>query len=311
MATALVAIEEAELDESAVVSSSAASIGAGGLDLGAGQRYSVEALLYIMLLTSSNDAAEALAEHVAGNEAAFVAEMNALVKRLDLADTHFVTPHGLDQTGHVSSAYDLAVLGSAVLDNPVLARIVGSSRAQVTGSGGTVALQNRNLLLDSYIGATGIKTGFTSGAGNVLVASAEREGRRLVAVAMGSADAAADAAALLDFGFARLARAPLVKAGTPVGAIVFDPGGATQVTAAVTIRGMAHPDSLELRWVPEGAKGSVAPGQRVGTVIVTSGEREVARIGALATEPIELDEPAGPARWLEALLSWGGSVIGP
>lgn len=202
--TALVTVEEVDLDEEVVVSTGAAATGGGGLDLMPGDRYSVAALLHALLMTSSNDAATALAEHVAGSQEAFVAEMNETLDRLGGEDSTFVTPHGLDTPGHEASAADLAMAGAALLENPVLEHIVGRREAEITGSGGTQLLENTNLLLDRYPGAIGIKTGSTALAGEVLVGAAERGGETVVAVAMQSTASFDDVAELLDFGFARV-----------------------------------------------------------------------------------------------------------
>lgn len=207
MATALVVRRSTDLAEEVTVSESAAATGGGGLDLLLGDTYSVEALLHALLMTSSNDAAAALAEHVAGSQEAFVAEMNDLLDELGATDTTFVTPHGLDTPGHEASARDLATLGERLLADPVLAAIVATEETTVGGSRGPQELVNTNLLLEGYRGAVGVKTGETALAGQALVGAAERGGELVIAVAMQSTDAAGDAEALLDFGFAKLERA--------------------------------------------------------------------------------------------------------
>jgi D-alanyl-D-alanine carboxypeptidase (penicillin-binding protein 5/6) len=217
MVTALVTVARAGPDEVVGVSSRAASTGGGGLDLQAGDRYTVEALLYALLLSSSNDSAVALAEHVAGSEDAFVAAMNDFAQGLGARHTHFVNAHGLDTPGHYSSARDLARIAVALLRRPLLAEIVGASAAVIRAPAGSVEVENRNVLLESYTGAIGVKTGYTAGAGDTLVAAARRHHRLLVAVAMGSVSAAGDAAALLDYGWRRLARTLLIRASAPLG----------------------------------------------------------------------------------------------
>ena len=207
IATALVVVRAADLDEQVTVSEGAAAAGGGGLDLVAGDVYSVGDLLHALLMTSSNDAAAALAEHVSGTQDAFVAEMNDLLDELGARDTTFLTPHGLDTPGHAASARDLALLGARLLEHPVLAATVATEETTVEGSPGPQELVNTNLLLDAYEGAVGIKTGETALAGQVLVGAAERRGELVVAVAMHSSDAASDVAALLDYGFAEVARA--------------------------------------------------------------------------------------------------------
>ncbi|MGH2820092.1 MAG: D-alanyl-D-alanine carboxypeptidase family protein, partial [Actinomycetota bacterium] len=206
MATALVVLRDADPSEVVTVSGAAAATGGGGLDLEPGETYTVEALLEAMLLTSSNDAAVALAEHVTGSAGAFVEDMNVLAGRLGARDTHFVTPHGLDVAGHHSSAADLALIARRLLADDLLAEIVATAGTSIEGPRGLIPLENRNPLLEGYGGALGVKTGYTALAGNVLVAAARRGGRTVTTVAMDSIDAAEDSRALLDHGFARLRR---------------------------------------------------------------------------------------------------------
>jgi D-alanyl-D-alanine carboxypeptidase (penicillin-binding protein 5/6) len=253
MLTALVVAHRAELHDGVEVSAAAASVGGGGLDLTTGEVWSVEALLYALLLTSSNDAAVALAEHTAGSESAFVALMNRAARRIGATRSHFVTPHGLDRPGHHATARDLATIAARLLSDPALRSIVATPKKVVEGPGGAVELLNRNVLLKGYPGAIGVKTGFTSAAGDVLVAAAQRGGRRLMAVALGSEDAARDCRRLLERGFTRLARSALVSEGEPIGWLVFDPGGAVPATAGETVRGLAARAALNVSFRPHPA----------------------------------------------------------
>ena len=231
MVTALVTVRSVDLDDKVTVSSYAGATGGGGVDLVAGERYTVDALLHALLMTSSNDAAVALAEHVAGSEPAFVDEMNGLLEELGAENTTFVTPHGLDAPGHLASASDLATIGLEVLEEPALARIVATPRATIHGSQGTRSLENTNALLETYRGAVGIKTGMTSLAGEVLVAAARRDEHLVVAVAMGSTDAAEDGRALLDFGFDAHALEALLPAGEALLAAGDSVAGAVEVVS--------------------------------------------------------------------------------
>jgi D-alanyl-D-alanine carboxypeptidase (penicillin-binding protein 5/6) len=151
------------------------------------------------MLRSGNDAAVAVAEHVAGSEAAFVDRMNDAADDLGLEDTDFINASGLTNSpAHHASPRDLAVLAAAAMDDPRFAEIVGVRRADLPGLG---TLETRNLLLNRYDGATGVKTGYMSAAGLCLVASATRDGRDLYAVVLDSDDTFADTAELLDQGF--------------------------------------------------------------------------------------------------------------
>lgn len=300
MVTALVALENLDLRDVVGVPRAVLSIGGGTLDLRPGERYMVEDLLAAMLLDSSNDAAIALAHAVSGSEEAFVTVMNSFVDDLGLADTSFVTSHGLDEPGHYSSASDLAAIARVVLADDVLARIVATRRATVPTSQGRRRLDNRNALLDTYRGAVGVKTGYTIAAGNVLVAAARRNGRTLIAVVMGSTDSFADAAALLDRGFARLARAVVAREGRPAAALVFDLHGSTPVGLAETVRGPFHPDSVTFGFSPDrGLTLPVTRGQSVGMIELMVDGRVVDRVEALALA----DVPAPEASWATTFFS--------
>lgn len=310
MTTALVVRAATSPDEQVLVSGAASATGGGGLDLHAGEAFSVEALLYALLLDSSNDAAVALAEHVSGSHGAFVAEMNLTARELGATETHYVTAHGLDMPGHGSSARDLALIAAELLGDPLLARIVDSARAKIEGPRGTVLLENRNLLLEGYPGATGVKTGFTAGAGNVLVASAERHGRRLIAVAMHSEDAATDAAALLDLGWERLARTVILPRGTSVGALVFDQG-ATEVIAAAPVRDSVSSDEVAYRFDPREALSTpLAPGDVVGEVVVTSGGGTLETVDAIATGSVQPTRGSWTSGAFSGLLGVVGRLMG-
>jgi D-alanyl-D-alanine carboxypeptidase (penicillin-binding protein 5/6) len=309
MTTALVVREHAAGDEPVLVSATAAATGGGGLDLQTGQIFTVEGLLYALLLDSSNDAAVALAEHVAGSHEAFVGDMNAMVRGLGATDTHYVTAHGLDMPGHGSSARDLALIAGAVLDDPVLARIVGSSTAQIEGPAGTISLENRNLLLEGYAGATGVKTGFTADAGNVLVASAERGGRRLIAVAMHSVDATVDARALLDYGWGRLARTVMLQQGTEVAALVFDQGS-TRVVAATSVRGADPQDELTYEFLPSATVSvPLSAGDVVGRVAVMADGQRVDTVDALAVGSVVPDQGSWADDIFAGLLRTVGELV--
>lgn len=174
------------------------------IGIGSGDSLSLEDALYGLLLNSGNDAGMAIAESVGeGSIPRFVGWMNELARRLGLAETQFLNPHGLDQAGHVSSAYDMAIIGRAVMRDPVLSRIVGERRRVVEGPPRWL-FQSTNRLLGSYPGADGVKTGYDTLAGPCLVGTAARDGRRAIAVVLNSSRPASDTAVLLDAAFADL-----------------------------------------------------------------------------------------------------------
>ncbi|MDP9068098.1 MAG: D-alanyl-D-alanine carboxypeptidase [Actinomycetota bacterium] len=320
MMTALLTVEGAEMGDLVRVPADAAAVGGGGLDLEAGDVFSVRDLLYALLLDSSNEAAAALASHVGGDIDRFVRDMNRAAAALGAEDTSFANPHGLDEPGHVSTAYDLVLIAQDLLATPELARIVTTPRRAIATPEGRVTVENRNLLLESYRGAIGVKTGRTLGAGEVLVAAAERGPRRVIAVAMRSVDAASDSRRLLDLGFARLrllekraaARTSvLVAERERVGSLVFDPGGATGIVAGAEVTGPASAaDQVAITFTPsDDLLLPLDAGQEVGTLEVAVGDA-VQTIPAVAEDAVALDPPSWGALALSGLLRTAATVIG-
>ncbi|MDP8970622.1 MAG: D-alanyl-D-alanine carboxypeptidase, partial [Actinomycetota bacterium] len=213
--TVLLALEAGTLDDTVTVSSTADRTddvaGAASLGLRAGERVPVSSLLAGLVLRSGNDAAIAVAEHVAGSQEAFVARMNARAAELGMEQTRFLNPTGLtDDVGHHASPLDLAVLAETAMRHREFARWAAARTMDVPGIG---TLRNRNELLFDYPGLTGVKTGFTALAGQCLIASATRGGRTLYAVVLDSDDSFGDVAALLDHGFTDYRQALPLAAG--------------------------------------------------------------------------------------------------
>ena len=202
--TALVAEERADPSEIVDVQVNSAllnaSTGSSVMGLEPGQQLSMRDLLYGLLLPSGNDAAIAIAQHVGGTEAAFVSLMNSEAQELGLPNTHFVNPHGLDQAGLYTSAFDIAVLGRELLARPALATIVGTPTYQPAWDGPPI--WNANQLLYDYPESLGVKTGYTADAGQTMVAAAERDGRTVIVSVLGAWDRYADAVGLLEWAFA-------------------------------------------------------------------------------------------------------------
>lgn len=203
--TAIVALEHAELNRQISVTPAATAAEPNLMGLTAGETLPLLALLYGLMLDSGNDAAEAIARGLYAR-GQFVQLMNDQVAALGLRDTYFANPSGMDDPDQYSTAYDLAVIGAYALRNPTLRQIVGAKRyvvESVRGEHGWYGPTNLNGLLSTYPGAIGIKPGWTAAAGYTLVGAAERQGTTLLAVVLDSKRHFSDAAALLDFGFAR------------------------------------------------------------------------------------------------------------
>ncbi len=200
--TALVCLEHADPNEAVGVKPSHCLVEGSSMGLRAGLRYTVHDLLLGLLLASGNDAALALADHVAGSEAAFVRLMNRRAGELGLSRTHFANPQGLDAAGHYSSARDLAGLMLACMERADFRSLTALPSAEVNGE----LLLNHNRLLSSCPGCVGGKTGYTGKAGRCLVSCCERDGLRLVCVTLSDPDDWRDHCALYDWAFRSYAR---------------------------------------------------------------------------------------------------------
>ena len=240
--TALLVLEAGHLDDVVTIPEEAVfaprDYGASSsLGLIEGERLTVRDLLYGMLLGSANDAAVALAIHEAGSTEAFVHRMNQRARELGMHATVFFSPNGLDDRGH-ASARDLVTLTRAAYDTPGFATIVDTEVRRMPGPDGTQrSIQNRNVMLWLYPGAMGAKTGFTAGAGYCLDATAQRDGRRLVAIVLGApSDAFSDAAALLNYGFEAFEHHTFIRLGDPAGEVAIR-GGTVPVIAGGHDRG--------------------------------------------------------------------------
>jgi D-alanyl-D-alanine carboxypeptidase (penicillin-binding protein 5/6) len=209
MMTALLAVEETHGDEHVVASvDSREMIGSSLMGIVPGMEVSVRDLLFGLMLPSGNDAAIELARLVGGSESAFVDRMNERADELRLANTHFANPHGLDEAGHYSSAYDLAMIAREAMANDEFREVVAAPYYAIPWAQNW-GMANGNSLLASYPGADGVKIGWTNSAGWTFVGSATRDGHRLIAVVLDTPDRDADAATLLDWGFSTYSWRPV------------------------------------------------------------------------------------------------------
>lgn len=184
--TAIVVIENCNLNDTIEVSKKAASTGGSRLGLKTGDKITVKDLLYGLMLVSGNDAAVALAEHVGGDIQGFANLMNNKANELGLTNTHYESPHGLDSDGHYTTAYELAKLADYALKNETFFKIVGTKNYTVTINGYSKSLSNTNELLGTLNGIYGVKTGFTNGANRCLVTSCKRGDMDIICVVLGA-----------------------------------------------------------------------------------------------------------------------------
>ena len=213
--TALVVCEQCNVLDRVQIPQEAVGVEGSSMYLQAGEILTVQELLYGLMLHSGNDAAVALAIYCGGTVEGFVALMNDKARSLGLENTHFENPNGLDNENHYSSARDLAVLTAYAMENEIFAKTVSTRQIQVGGR----QLTNHNKLLWRYDGADGVKTGYTKAAGRVLVSTAVRGGRRLVAVTINAPDDWNDHTKLLDYGFSQFAVKTLVSRDQMVGSL--------------------------------------------------------------------------------------------
>ena len=290
------AIDSGQLTYDTVVTASAhaASMGGSQIWLKEGEQMTVDEMLKAVCVVSANDCAVALAEQIAGSEAAFVERMNARAAELGMADTVFRNATGLPAEGHVTSAYDIALMSrELILHHPDIREF--TTIWMDTLRDGAFTLSNTNRLVRDYQGSTGLKTGSTDAAGYCLSATAERDGMELIAVVLKSPTSAQrfeSAKALLNYGFASYA---LVEA---VPERVLPPIPVTLGTAdfvqpvlgegreLLLEKAQAAELEQEVR-LAEGLDAPVAAGEEIGTLLLTAGGEQVAAVPIVAGETVE------------------------
>ena len=284
-------------NDTVTASEAAAQKGGSQVYLKAGEQMSVEEMLKSIAVSSANDCACAMAEHLSGSEGAFVERMNRKAQELSMEDTHFVNCTGLDDSpeakDHKTSAYDVALMSRELLGkHPDIRKF--TTIWMDTIRNGTFGLSNTNKLVRFYPGATGLKTGFTSGAGYCLSASARRENLELIAVTMGAESSKirnAACKAMLDYGFAGFAlvcpsleesiQVP-VRLGTEAGVDVALQGDASVLIPKAQKAGLTRELQLE-----EFCTAPVEKGTRLGTLTVRSGEETLLEVPLVAAREVK------------------------
>ncbi len=236
MMTAIIICEECNVLDLVEIPAEAVGIEGSSIYLQPGEKLTVQELLYGMMLHSGNDAAAALAIYCGGSIQGFAEMMNRKAKQLKLSGTHFVNPHGLDAADHYSTARDLAVIARYAMQNPVFAQTVSTKNVRI----GNRYLTNHNKLLWRVEGAEGVKTGYTKAAGRILVSSAQRQGRRLLAVTIEDGNDWADHANLYEQGFAEFQLKNILHKGRVLGTLqVF--GGTEEKVEIVSLEDFSFP----------------------------------------------------------------------
>lgn len=204
--TTIVILEKADLNEKVTVSAKAGGTGGSRLGLKRGEKASVRDLLYGLMLRSGNDAAVALAEHVGGSVKGFAELMNEKAIELGLTNTHFVTPHGLDDANHYTTALELAKLTDYAMNNETFAKIVGTKSTTIYINNQSRQINNTNELLGVLNGVVGVKTGFTNNAGRCLVTETKRNNIDIITIVLGAdtkKDRTKDSVNLIEYTFSK------------------------------------------------------------------------------------------------------------
>ena len=211
--TALVALEKGSMEDMVRVDASAYGTEGSSIYLHLEEEISLKDLLYGLMLSSGNDAAVAIAVHIGGGTQAFADMMNRKAAELGAHNTNFVTPNGLHDELHYTTAYDLARIAAEAMKNTAFRQIVSTEYHRAETGEMARTFKNKNRILWEYAGGTGVKTGYTKAAGRCLVFSAEREGMELIGAVLNCPNMFEDAEAMLDHGFENYETVTMVKAG--------------------------------------------------------------------------------------------------
>ncbi len=288
------------LEDQVTISEKAASMGGSQMYMEPGEQQKLETLMLGIAVCSANDACVAAAEHHSGTVEIFVENMNKRAKELGMKDTNFVNTNGLPVANHYTSAYDIALMSKELVKHQKIQDWFHIWMTNITvglpGKKQTeLGLTNTNRLIKTYPGATGIKTGFTQEAGYCLSASAQKGDLSLIAVIMGSPTSKvrfAEAAKLLDYGFANYDAVKLAEKGEPMGMVVIEKGAPNLVNAVAP----EHVSVLVKKGEKDTIKGELvfrdaisAPinkGDQLGELVIYKQDKEIARHPVVAEESV-------------------------
>lgn len=293
--TAILALERGNLGDIVVTGSEPPKAEGTRIYLEVGEKLTLEQVLYGMMLNSGNDAAIAVAEHISGDVPSFVELMNQKAREIGAFDTNFVNPNGLVDEGHVTTAYDLALITRYAMNNfPKFREIVATKTMDIPWQAKEHdrSLINLNKLLWEYDGANGVKTGYTSRAGRTLVASAVRDGWQLIAVILKSDlnEIWPNAKALLDYGFDNFEPVDLVREGTKISTEKVKYAGELDIVAAqgfIDVKpknGLAITSEVSLDAL---IKAPVKKGEVLGAMTFYSGSEKLGSVDLIASADVD------------------------
>ncbi len=295
--TALIVCEQCNILDRMRIPQEAVGIEGSSIYLQAGEVMTLQELLYGMMLCSGNDAAAALAIYCGGTLEGFAELMNDKARKLGMTGTHFVNPHGLDAPDHYSTARDLAILACYAMKNPVFAKTVSTKTVTI----GSRSLRNHNKLLWQVEGADGVKTGYTKAAGRILVSSAVRDGRRIVAVTIDDGNDWADHKALYEGSFSRYQTYKLVTKGQCLGTLNVMGGIKDQVRViaqADFYYPLAEGETPLLRLSRKDfVYAPVVEGAQAGYAYICLGDQAVGKVPVTYEETVEQKIPERKRFW--------------
>lgn len=293
--TAIIALEYASVNNKEVKFTSEMSAIGSSMYLKEGEILTLTELTKGMMMVSGNDAANAVAISVAGSKEKFADLMNQKARQIGMKDTHFVTPSGLDDENHYSTAYDMALLCSYAMDNEQFRNIVSQKSIKVSyvyPENKTQICTNHNRLLSLYDDCVGIKTGFTEKAGRTLTSAAERDGIRLIAVTLNDGNDWADHSALYDYGFSLVER---VQLSTKYKSIELSVVGSEQNSVTVVPYSQAEATVMkndiskieEKIYLPRFVYAPVKKGSTVGKIVYTLNKKVISETKLIASSDVQ------------------------
>ncbi len=309
--TALIALECGNLDDMVTISKRAACTEGSSMYLKAGEKVPLETLLYGLMLSSGNDAAVAIAEHIGESIENFSAMMTQKARELGCVDTQFKNPNGLPDDNHYTTAFDLARITGKALENQKFREIVASKYANVGGKN----LTNHNKLLSLYEGAIGVKTGFTRASGRTLVSAAQRDGVELICVTLNAPDDWDDHIKMLDFGFSEMERRVICTKGEIARLRVpVESGEREHVNIVfggdISLSVLKQDKTSVNLMIPESISAPVSVDEPVGIAEIYLENVKMGEIALLAQENIGKTTPPGFLRvFLSVLEKWSQFFI--
>ncbi len=302
--TALIVLENCDPSEEFEIPPEAVGVEGSSIYLEEGERMKVIDLLYGLMLASGNDAAVALAVHTAGSVGSFVDLMNRRAEALGLKDTHFITPNGLHDEKHLTTAYELCMITREALKNEIFGEIVSTKYYTAESGSRPRTFKNKNSLLWDYEGAFGVKTGYTMAAGRCLVFGAEKDGMKVIGAVLNCRPMFDEAKKLLDHAFENYTAVNVVgKNAMVLKTFVPNGEGILEVeTKNCIIAVMQKSEERSFRLEPElkiGLEAPILKGENVGTLYVFDGDK---LIGSSELVAANFVKPNGYLYWLELLV---------